>query len=833
MIGNNSSGTRSVVYGKTIDNLLECTVVLADGTVLHCQPETEHSWRQQEQTSTRQAGIYRGVREIIEKNQTEIAARFPRVMRRVGGYNLDAFLPIAERGQPGGWNLANLICGSEGTLGVLLEAKLRLQPLPAATSVCVIQFRDLIESLRAVDTILEFRPSAIELLDSIVMVEARRNPTTAHLTDFLEPDAAAILIVELCGDTPAEVRHRTQTMVAELRARDVGFAWPIRDDADGQKRVWDVRKIGLGLIANSPGVRKGQAFIEDACVPTRVLADYARQVYDICERYGVPLTTYAHASVGVLHFRPMLDLHNPQDIETMRSIANECFEIVKQYGGAWSGEHGDGLVRGEFVPKYFGPVIYQAFRDVKSLFDPQGLMNPGKVVDSPPLTENLRYGPNYRPSPPPTQFHYRNQGGFRLAVEQCAGIGACRKTGAGTMCPSYMATRDEEHTTRGRANALRLAMSGQLGEYALTSDRLHDVLKLCLSCKACKTECPTSVDMSRLKSEVLHWRHESRGASLADRLMGRAPISAAKLAGWIAPLANWGQSMLPVRLLLEKFAHIDRRRPLPKLARQPLARQLAPSTTRRADGAADSRLGPVALFVDTFTNYYEPHVGQAAIALLEGCGYDVQPAIVGCCQRPQISRGLLDEAKQHGLATLHKLHVLATAGLPILVLEPSCASALVDDLPDLIDEQALGKEVAGQVRMLDVFLAQEMRSERLAVDFRCSAPELLIHGHCHQKAMFGTQAMKDILATIEGLKFSEVDSGCCGMAGSFGYEHYDLSRTIGEDRLFPAVRNREAGTEVIACGISCRHQLHDFLGVTARHWVEVLSAHKREGQQHR
>ncbi len=595
MIGNNSSGTRSVVYGKTIDNLLECTVVLADGTVIECKPETEASWRQQEQAASRQAEIHRGLREIVERDQAEIATTFPKVMRRVGGYNLDAFLPASEGGQPGGWNLANLICGSEGTLGVLLDAKLRLHPVPAATAVCVIQFRDLIDSLRSVDTILSFGPSAIELLDSIVMVEARRNPTTAHLIDFLDPEAAAILIVEMCAETTQQVRERMEAMVSELRAQDIGFAWPIREDVAGQKRVWDVRKIGLGLIANSPGVRKGQAFIEDACVPTSVLADYARQVYDICEKHGVPLTTYAHASVGVLHFRPMLDLHNRQDVDTMRSIANECFEIVKQYGGAWSGEHGDGLVRGAFVPKYFGPVIYQAFREVKFLFDPQGIMNPGKIVDSPPMTENLRYGPNYRPSPPPTQFHYRDQGGFRLAVEQCAGIGACRKTGSGTMCPSYMATRDEEHTTRGRANALRLAMSGQLGEYALTSDRLHDVLKLCLSCKACKSECPTSVDMSRLKSEVLHWRHESQGVSWADRLMGQAPLSAAKLAGWMAPFANWGQSFLPLRLLLEKFAGIDRRRPLPKLARNPLVQQLAASTDQRKDTLAGHRVAKVAL----------------------------------------------------------------------------------------------------------------------------------------------------------------------------------------------------------------------------------------------
>ena len=822
MIGNNTSGTRSVVYGKTIDNLIECKVALADGTVLSFAQTGYDDWQSKERQTDREGQIYRSIRAILEQNMEEIHARFPKVMRRVSGYNLDAFLPQEQGGHPGEWNLSNLVVGSEGTLAVLLEAKIHLRPVPSATALSVIHFHDLIDAMRAVDPILEHGPSAVELLDDVVVNEALVNPTTSTMTNFIEGHPKAVLIVEVFGDSADHARQRIHSLTESLQQQGIGYAYPVRADSAGQQNVWTVRKLGLGLIANVKGERKGQAFIEDACVPTNVLPEYVEKVTAICDSHGVPVSYYAHASVGVLHTRPMLDLHNENDIQTMRAIAEEVFDVVKSYGGSWSGEHGDGIVRGEFIPKFFGERIYHAFREIKSLFDSKGLMNPGKIVDALPMDANLRFGPHYQLRPLPTTFHYRDHGGFAQTVEQCAGVGACRKTGAGTMCPSYMATRDEEHSTRGRANALRLAMSGQLGPDAMTSDRLDEVLSLCLSCKACKSECPTSVDMARLKSDVLQMRHEKLGISFGTKMLGRAPEFARRWAGPLAPLVNVIQNLPPTRWILEKVAGIDRRRPLPKLTSKPFAPANRLTTSNQPIDFHQP--ATVALFIDTFTNYFEPHIGHAAMKLLRSVGCHVLPTTVGCCQRPQISKGLLSEARMAGEKTLRQLDQFAQKGIPILVLEPSCASSLVDDLADLIDDAALGKRVAEQITMIDDYLAKRITEGRWATGLRSSVQKVLIHGHCHQKAMFGTASMKAIFAAVPDLDYAEIDSGCCGMAGSFGYEHFDLSKRIGEDRLFPAVRSAEPGTAIVACGISCRHQLYDMLGVPAKHWVEIIEA---------
>jgi Fe-S oxidoreductase len=535
---------------------------------------------------------------------------------------------------------------------------------------------------------------------------------------------------------------------------------------------------------------------------------------------------YAHASVGVIHFRPILDLHREDHRQKMVRIANQAFEMVCQYGGVFAGEHGDGLVRGEFIPRYYGPQLYEAFRQVKGLFDPAGLMNPGKIVDSPSMVSHLRYGDAYRMTDVPSQFHYREQGGFQLAVEQCNGVGACRKLDAGTMCPSYMATRDEEATTRGRANALRLAMTGQLGPETLDSNRVKQVLELCLACKACKTECPNAVDMSRLKSDVLQMHHDRHGAPWGYRLIGGMPDMARWIAGPLAHVVNMCARLPGYGWLMEKIAGIDRRRPQPPFATRTLSRLMSDRARQRSpDGAArprDTQLGRVVLFDDTYASCLEPRVGLAAVELLEGCGYEVVLARAGCCQRPRLSKGLVRQAKRHGTRTMQRLDEFARQGLPIVCLEPSCASALADDLPDLLDDEAMGRRVAASVRMIDVFLDEQVAAGKIA-PLSVLPGRYLLHGHCHQKAEFGTAAIHRHFARAGSVEWSEVDSGCCGMAGSFGYEHYDLSRQIGEDRLFPAVRAAVAeGKTIIACGISCRHQLRDLLNVEARHWVEVM-----------
>ncbi len=823
MVGNNTSGTRSIVYGKTSENIVSLRVALMDGTVCEFAATSQEAWLAKEARHDREGELYRGIRALVEANMTEIAARYPTVMRRVSGYALDAFLP-GERGQDGPWNLSHLIVGSEGTLGVLLEAKLKLRPLPKAAAVCVVHFKDVIESLAAVPAILQHSPSAVELLDDVILSEARTNAATAAKADFFEGVPQAVQIVEFLGETEEEAAERAKAMAAALKSEAIGYA-SLVCTGDDQARVWEVRKLGLGLISNVPGARKGIACIEDASVPVEHLASYIGRVRDVCREMGVELCLYAHASVGVIHARPLLDLHDPDDVAKMKQISWAAFQLVKEYDGSWASEHGDGLLRGEFIADFYGPKIAAAFAEVKRLFDPRGLMNPGKIVDPAPMTELLRYDDRYRPAAVDSSFHYRDQGGFVLAVEQCAGIGACRKTGGGTMCPSYMATRDEEHTTRGRANALRLAMSGQLPGEELTSDRLRSVLDLCLSCKACKTECPTAVDMSRLKSDVLQMRHAKFGIPLGAKVRGRVAQHARRFVGRWSRVANGMQQLGPVRWMLERVAGIDRRRPLPQLANESFEQWFARKEPRQF---GTKMRGRVALFCDTFTNCFEPHVGQAAVELLEACGYQVELAAVGCCQRPQISQGLLREARRDGARTLQRLDALPGSDLPILVLEPSCASALVDDVPDLVDDEALGSRVAKRVQLVDAFLSAEIAAGRLDVEFTANVERMLVHGHCHQKAMFGTDSMHAVLGRVAGLAIEEVDSGCCGMAGSFGYQHFDLSQTIGEDRLFPAVRGRTEGTEVVACGISCRHQLHDFLNVRAKHWVELVEVKRTE-----
>ncbi len=811
MIGNNSSGTKSILFGKTIDHVEELKVLLVDGTILNLRQQSSDELAARVQGGGREAEIYRGLRQIVADNGNEIATRYPKVMRRVGGYPLDELV------SDDGWNPAKVLVGSEGTLAVTLEARLRLEPLPGHTSVCVAHFTELMEAIGAVEHILPFDPSAVEILDHTVLRLARDNRQAAQIYDFLEGEPAAVLIVEFYGDTAAEVADRARRVAADLAARGLGYACPVLLDAAGQERVWEVRKNGLGLMLGMKGDRKPLPFIEDAAVPIPVLPEYIQKVLDICRSLGVEAAMYAHASVGVIHVRPILDLRRGEDIEKMRQIAERTFELVVQYGGAWSGEHGDGLVRSPFNERYFGTRLYRAFGEVKALFDPQNLMNPGKIVDAPPMHHNLRYGETYRVDAGDSIFQYRADGSFAAAVEMCSGVGACRKTLGGTMCPSYMATRDEEHSTRGRANALRLAMSGQLGANGLAALRLREALDLCLSCKACKTECPSNVDMATLKSEVMQKVHDRHGVTLRDRLIRDSAMVARQLVGRWAPAMNAVQSSPVFRYLLERLGGVDRRRTLPTLAAQPLRRWMGEQAATGGDRE-------VALFADTYLDCHEPGSGKAAVELLTECGYKVELVSGGCCQRPRISHGFLRLARRHGEATLRHLDTYVRRGVPVLVCEPSCASALTDDLPDLVADRELADRVAAGVTMIDVFLDAEIAAGRLQPEFKPSTDRVLIHGHCHQKALYGTDAMKRVLGQVPGLVVDEVDSGCCGMAGSFGYEkeHYEISQKIGEDRLFPAIRALDGATEIVACGFSCRHQIEHFTGRRARHWVEAV-----------
>ncbi len=832
MIANNSSGTRSIVYGKTVDHLLAVRLLLSDGSIVELGARDAATWAAAAGDPSRAGELYRGVERIVETNRDEIRARYPKVMRRVGGYNLDELLDPAER------NLAKLVCGSEGSLGIILDATVRLTPLPGATALCIVHFDDAVEAVRHVPAMLEHAPSTIELLDDSIIPESRRNPSTRLFADFFEGEPAAIDIVEFMADTQAEADERAIAFAADMRRRGIGYAHVLRHDPRAISNVWELRRLAFGLQSNVKGPRRPLDFVDDACVPVEHLADYVVKLKAICARHGVECPIGAHASVGVLHPKPMLDLHDPEDVKRMRAIAWEAFELVREYGGSWAGEHGDGLVRGEFIRPFFGDRLYEAFREVKGLFDPPNLMNPGKIVDTPGMVENLRHHPPEAPdyavrvAEVTSHYHYRDQNGFAGAVEQCTGVGACRKIGSGTMCPSYMATKDEEDSTRGRANALRLAMSGQLEQDGgLTGEGVMDALSLCLQCKSCKAECPNAVDMAKLKSDVLQMRHDKYGVPLGYRLMGDSPRAARLVAGPLAPIVNWFQSLSPFKRVLERVAGIDSRRPIPMFASRTLRARLR---ARGRNGDARTRpaappLGRVVLFADTYASYYETGIGVAAVELLEACGYDVVLPNAGCCQRPRLSKGMVRAAKKDGERTLRNLLPYAEEGLPILCLEPSCCSSLADDLPDLIDDAEMGAKVASRVQMLDAFLAAELDAGRLdGVRFSPVHANILLHGHCHQKSVLegGTEGMKRLFAAVPGLIATEVDAGCCGMAGSFGYEHHDVSMKVGEQRLFPAIRAamQTPDTAVCANGFSCRHQVKDACGVTAKHWVELVRA---------
>jgi FAD/FMN-containing dehydrogenase/Fe-S oxidoreductase len=814
MVGNNSSGTKSILYGKTVDHILEAKVLLADGTELLLKELSPDEFDRKAQQPDREGRIYKGVKEIIKNNKEEIKKRFPKVMRRVGGYNLDEFV-YTDR-----WNLSKLITGSEGTLALTIELKINLEPLPKSKAVVVVHFGELLEAISAVEPMLPFRPSAVEIIDRTVLRLSAENLTTKHLCHFIENDPAAILIVEFYGDSNESVMDRSHQMIETLKRQNLGYAYPVFPDGKAFDDVWALRRKGLGLMMGIKGEKKALSFIEDSAIPIPVLPEYIDQVLKICAKHNTEVSMYAHASVGVIHVQPLLDLRDQEDIENLKKITDETFDLVVKYGGSWSGEHGDGLVRSAYNERFFGKQLYQEFRNIKKLFDPGNLMNPGKIVDAQTIEHNLRYGVGYKDEKVAGTFHYRNENSFRESVHMCTGVGECRKILGGTMCPSFKATRDEEHSTRGRANALRLAMSGQLDKDGLGGQRLHEVMDLCLSCKACKSECPSNVDMAKMKSDVQQMYYDEHGTTLRDRLIRDSSKAASLFSGALSGLINYMQRTRLFRLVMKKLAGFDQRRLLPDYASEPFYKWFEQNGSKVKD--KDKR---VVLFADTYLNFHEPNIGVSAVQLLNSCGYEVILANVGCCQRPRISHGFLREAKEGGAKTAIALSRYIDEGLTVVVCEPSCASALNDDLPDLLDDEKLAGKLKDNVVMIDVFLEREIQNGNLKKSFESIAGDILIHGHCHQKALYGTASMKSVFQKTAKV-VGEIPSGCCGMAGSFGYEaeHYDISEKIGGQVLFPAVKSIRAGTSIVANGFSCRHQIEHFTGVKPKHWVEVIRA---------
>lgn len=812
IVANNSSGSHSIVYGKAVDHIVSMKVILDDGTILIFKDESLDTVKSKSLEPTREGLIYKELLSIIQHHRETIIDGYPKVMRRVTGYNLDEFTNTEI------WNLGKLICGSEGTLATILEVTVNLEVAPQYKAVCVVHFDDRMKAISAVNSILDFKPAAVELLDKSVIDLALTNSATKAISGFIEGAPDGLLIVEFYGDSPSQLDEKHQVFESFLKEQGEGYAYPFyhlnsRDNIF--HNIWEVRKQGLGLLLSIRGDAKPQPFIEDACVPVSVLADYIQEVVSYCENIDTELILYAHASVGVLHVRPILDLRQKVDIEKFKSISEKVLHLVKKYGGSWSGEHGDGLVRSPKIPAFYGAEIYGYFVRIKNVFDPKGLMNPGKIVDAQPMDEQLRYGENYKDQEVDTIFKYRKELSFRSLAHMCNGIGVCQRTEDGVMCPSYKASRREMDSTRARANALRLTLSGELGGGDFSSKELEQVLDLCISCKSCKTECPSNVDVAKMKSEITQKRHDKNGLKLREKLILRSDGFAKAFAGRFAGVINWGQSLFLFRKILESVAQIDARRTLPKYARYSLNKWYRKNYKKNKNPT-------VVLFADTYINYHEPQIGIAIIRLLEKMGFDVQLLDVGGSKRPLISNGFLRKVKEHGTKMVQKLMPYLDQKIPIIVCEPSAYSALKEDIPDLLDDEIKAKKLGQNTISLEHFVADWLVAHP-AITFGSKLSNHYLFAHCHSKALEGMEYLETIFQRVEG-ESQIIEAGCCGMAGAFGFEkeHYDFSKQIYDTELGPQLQKIPKSATILATGFSCRGQIEDFGVQDVKHWVEIL-----------
>jgi FAD/FMN-containing dehydrogenase/Fe-S oxidoreductase len=823
MVGNNSCGARSLRYGNTRENVLSIDAMLADGT-------RAHFGRIGDSGVNVPADLQRDLLAIAAREANEIERRFPKVQRRVGGYNLDALVPGKND-----INLAHILVGSEGTLAFSTKIELKLSPQLGRRAVGACHFGSFHEAMKAAQHIVTLGPIAVELIDRTMLGLAADiamfKPTVEA---FLRGDPEAILFVEFAEADWDENLRRLKRLNDMLG--DLGIAWEHGGakwggvvevlDAKLQAGITEMRTAGLNIMMSMKDAGKPVSFVEDCAVPLEHLADYTARLTEVFERNGTRGTWYAHAAVGCLHVRPVLNLRLDKDVRAMRAIAEDAFAMVREYKGSHSGEHGDGIVRSEFHDKMFGAELVHAFEEVKDRLDPHGLFNPGKIVRAPQFDDrgNFRYGADYRAAAMTTALDWSaypgEGGGFQGAVEMCNNNGACRALSGGVMCPSYRVTFNERDVTRGRANTLRLAITGQLGPDALTSDAMVETLKLCVSCKACRRECPTGVDMARMKIEVLRTRSEKFGLSLHDRLVGYLPRyapTAAKLS-W---LLNLRDAVPGAAKLSEAVAGFSAKRTLPRWRSDYFNESSKPG------GGAN---GDVVLFADTFNRYFERENIDAALAVLDAAGYRVTVAMPGdgarplCCGRTFLSVGKVDEARREMERTLAALAPFAAADTPIVGLEPSCLFSFRDEIPALLKTDA-ARRVASRALLFEEFLTRETTAGKLTLPLKPAKKRALLHGHCHQKSFDTMADVTAALRLIPELDVEAVESSCCGMAGAFGYhaDTIDVSRAMGELSLLPAVRHAPSDAIIVADGTSCRHQIKDGTGREALHVARVLA----------
>ncbi len=813
-MGNNSCGTHSLIYGLTVDHVLEMDLTLSDGSQIVVGRQDGAALKSRLALSGFEGDIYRGVSEISARASALVEARFPKILRRVGGYNID------RTANPASLNLADVMVGSEGTLAAVTGAKLNLVPIPKYKVFGVVHFNSIIEAMEATVVILEEEPAAIEHTGSIIINQARKSLGFSRSLGFLQGDPTDVLFVEFTGDDEAEVRSKLDRLSEKLVRLKLGYATTKLYTAAEQVQIGEFRRANQGLLMSVGGQAKPLAFVEDTAVSPEKLPEYVKRFDEVVKSHGTSAGYYGHASVGCLHIRPLIDPKTSSGIEKMEAISKDIAELVMEFGGSFSGEHGDGIVRGHWAEKLFGSDLVQAFRDIKSTFDPTGIMNPGKIIDTPDIKDNLRIGPTYKTTPVVTRMNFDAEDGFAGAVEMCVGVGACRQLHTGAMCPSFMATREEEHSTRGRASALRGVLSGTLKQDSFTSKRMLEVLDLCLGCKSCKSECPANVDMAKIKYEYLYQYYKDRKVPLASKLVADIHLISSMSAP-VAPLANAVTQSFPVRLLFEKVAGFDRSRPSPKVVRNTFQKWFA----KHKPQSSNTR-GKIVLFHDTFMNFNHPSIGMSATRVLEALGFEV---VVlkdrKCCGRPMISKGLLDQAGENARFNVDLMHPYVQQGVKIVGCEASCVSAMTDDWPDLLDSDEKAKQVAGAVITIEELLVETTGDEGQQIEWSDAEKQVKFFGHCHQRALTGTSSSLEALNLPPGFSATEISAGCCGMAGSFGYEkaHLDVATKAGEDRLFPVIRSTESSTEIATSGVSCREQIGFNTERESRHVVEILA----------
>ncbi len=813
-MGNNSCGAHSIVYGKTVDHVLGQDVVLSDGRIASFENVSGDALDAKLRLGGLEGDIYRAVRDVAARAAPLVEANFPKVLRRVGGYNLDLV------NDPEGLNLAQLMVGSEGTLAAVTSARLNLVKIPDFSGLAVLHFKGLDEAMEATVATLEHDPSAVEHIGAIIITQARRHISYSRNLGFLQGEPTDILVVEFNGDSQEEVADKFDKLEQDMTRKELGFAMTRLHTAAEQAQVWSMREAGLGLMNNVEGSAKPLPFVEDTAVAPEKLPEYVRRFQEIIKNSGTEAGYYGHASVGCMHIRPLIDIKTREGMDRLYKISDEVSDLLKEFGGSMTGEHGDGIVRGFWTEKMFGSELVENFREVKRAFDPNTIMNPGKIFDTPHILDNLRFGDEYHSHEIETRLDFTAEGGFAGAVEMCNGVGACRKLNLGAMCPSYMATREEEHTTRGRANVLRAAISGKFPVDQLTSKRTFEVLDLCLECKSCKAECPSNVDMAKIKYEFLHQYYKTNKVPRRSRMVADIHKTNARMAP-IAPIANAITQSAPMRWALDKLVGFSSDRPAPPVVRNTFQRWF---DKRKAPTGTFPR-GKIVLFHDTFMNFNYPSIGVAATDLLEALGFEV---IIlkdrKCCGRPMISKGLLDMAGENARYNVDLLYEYVERGIKIAGCESSCVMTLKDEYPDLLGGDEKARAVADNTVMLEEIIAECLGDDGPQLEFTNMPKKVQFLGHCHQRALTGLNSSIKALNLPPNFEVIDIPAGCCGMAGSFGYEkeHVEVSMAAGEERFFPYVRNNP-DAEVCVTGISCREQTSFGTGRTARHLVEVLA----------